>query len=180
MAIILPYKGVMPRVHPSAFIARNAVIIGDVEIAANANIWYGCVLRGDVNSIRVGENSNIQDGTIIHTVRPNMNSKVGASGGITTIGKNVTIGHMALLHACIIEDNCFVGMSSTITDFAVVTAGSWLAANGFLPPRKTTIAGEVWAGSPAKKLRDMSDEEKKFIQISADNYVRLAEEHKDL
>ncbi len=177
MPLILPYKGVMPKIHESAFIAENAVIIGDVEIGPDVGIWYNCVLRGDVNYIKVGEGSNIQDGTIIHTVRPHFNSKVDDGGGPVNIGKGVTVGHLALIHACTIEDNCFVGMGSSVVDFATVVEGSWLAANAFLPPRKQTVKGEVWAGSPAKKLRDMSDEETAFITKSRENYIKLKNDY---
>jgi gamma-carbonic anhydrase len=177
MPLILPYKGVMPKIHPSCFIAENAVIIGDVEIGEGSSVWYNCVLRGDVNYIRVGKRTNIQDGTIIHNIRPHFNSSVSSSGGPVNIGDNVTIGHLALIHAATIESDCFVGMGASVVDFAVVESGSWVAANAFIPPRKRSIKGQVWAGSPAKYLRDMTDEEKAFIGVSADNYCRLAQDY---
>jgi len=103
--LIVPHKGFVPRVDPTAFIAANATLVGDVEIAANANIWFGVILRGDGPGIRIGENSNLQDGTIVH---------VAKRGLMAVVGKNVTVGHMVLLHACEVQDGAFVGMNSTV------------------------------------------------------------------
>lgn len=173
-AFILPYKGefsaeaVTPRIHPRAFIAANAAVIGDVEIGEEAGVWFGCVVRGDVNRIQIGARSNIQDGTVIHVTRYT---------GPTVIGVGVTVGHSALLHACRLEDHCFVGMRATIMDDAVVESGGWVAAGALVTPGKRVPAGELWAGSPAKLFRKLTEAEQAFIHESADNYVRLLRDY---
>ena len=166
--IILPYRGIMPRIASDAFIAPGAVVIGDVEIGSKANVWFGCVIRGDVQPIRIGERTNIQDGTVIH---------VTAAGGPTIIGKGITIGHSALLHACILEDDCFIGMHATIMDKAVVESGAMVAAAALIAPNKRVPKGQIWAGNPGKYLRDLSEKESAFIAESRDNYIALAKEY---
>lgn len=165
---IAPYRGIMPKIHPTAFIAPGAVVIGDVEIGAHSNVWFGCVIRGDVHRIRIGERTNIQDGSTIHVTRVT---------GPTTIGSGVTIGHAVLLHACTLEDDCFVGMRSAIMDDAVVEKGGWVAAGAVVTPGKRIPSGQVWAGVPAKFFRETTAEEKAFIPVSAKNYTDLAAEY---
>jgi gamma-carbonic anhydrase len=169
MSIILPFRGITPKIHPSAFIAEGAVIIGDVKIGANSSVWFGCVIRGDVNHIRIGEGTNIQDGTVIHVTRKT---------GPTIIGSGITIGHSVLLHACTLQDRCFIGMHSTIMDFATVETGGMLAAGALLSPRKTIPTGQVFAGTPAKYFRDISKDEADYIAVSERNYIELAREYK--
>lgn len=166
--VILPYRGIMPTIAPDAFIAPGAIIIGDVHIGSKSNVWFGCVIRGDVNYIRIGERTNIQDGSVVHVTRKT---------GPTIIGSNVTIGHSVLLHACTLEDSSFIGMHSTVMDGAVVESGGWLAAGALLPPGKKVPKGQVWAGNPARYLRDLKDGEISFIPVSAQNYVELGEEY---
>src|SRR5262245_50504447 len=103
--LIIPFKGFVPKVASSAFVAPNATLIGDVEIGANASIWFGVILRGDGPGIRIGENANLQDGTVLH---------IAARGLMTTVGRNVSVGHMALLHACEVQDDAFIGMHSSV------------------------------------------------------------------
>lgn len=167
--IILPYEGIMPTIHPDAFIAPGAVVIGDVHIGAHSNVWFGCVIRGDVNSIRIGERTNIQDGSVVHVTRKT---------GPTRIGSGITIGHKALLHACTLEHDCFIGMGATVMDGAVVESGAYLAAGAQLTPGKHVPMGQMWAGNPAKYFRDVRDEEAEFIGISAQNYVNLSSEYR--
>lgn len=169
MPVILPYKDKFPRIHPSAFIAPNATIIGDVEIGAESSIWYNCVLRGDVSHIRVGERTNIQDGSVVHcTETPNTP---------TIIGDNVTIGHLAMLHACTVESDSFIGMSTVLLDKSRVCSGGMLAAGAMLTSGKQIEAGELWAGNPAKRFREMKPEERAFVATSAANYVRFSRLH---
>lgn len=168
MPVILPYKGVLPTIAPDAFIADTAVIIGDVEIGAGSSIWFGCVLRGDVNHIRIGRNTNIQDGTVVHVSR---------TGKGTQIGDGVTVGHLALLHDCTVEDGAFVGMKACLMDGAYLESGAMLAAGGLLTPGKRIPSGELWAGNPAKLLRPLSDAEKEMIFNSATHYAALAAEY---
>jgi carbonic anhydrase/acetyltransferase-like protein (isoleucine patch superfamily) len=169
--LILSYRGATPDIHPTAFIAPGAVVVGKVKIGAYSNIWFGCTVRGDVNTIEIGENTNIQDGTVVHVTRET---------GPTTIGNGVTIGHGAVIHACTLEDNCFVGMGATILDHAVVESEGMLAAGALLTPKKRVIRGELWAGNPAKKMREMTEAEKAFLPQSAKNYVELGQEYFNL
>lgn len=171
--MILPYQGeyalekVWPVIDDKAYVAPGAAVIGDVEIGADSGIWFGCVVRGDVHHIRIGSRTNIQDGTVIHVTRKT---------GPTYIGSGVTVGHSALLHACTLEDECFVGMRATVMDGAVVERGAWVAAGALVTPGKRVPAGQLWAGSPAKLFRALTKEEQAFIAESAQNYVNLARE----
>jgi carbonic anhydrase/acetyltransferase-like protein (isoleucine patch superfamily) len=167
--IILPYQGIMPTIHPDAFIAPGAVVVGDVHIGKESNVWFGCVIRGDVNTIRIGERTNIQDGTVIH---------VTSKTGPTKIGSGITIGHSVLLHACTLEDGCFVGMHATVMDGAVVETGGMVAAGALVTYNKRIATGQLWAGNPAKYFRDLKQEEQEFIPISAQNYVTLAKAYR--
>ncbi|NNE39308.1 MAG: gamma carbonic anhydrase family protein [Marinicaulis sp.] len=171
--IIFAIQGKSPIIHDTAFIAPGAVVCGDVEIGANASIWYGCVLRGDENKITIGAGSNIQDGTIIHVDNPAMN------GIATTIGENVLVGHKCMLHGATVHDGGFVGMCATMLDHSVVETGAMLAAGAFLSPRKIVPAGEMWAGMPARKFRDLREGEDKMALMGAAHYVEEARRHRD-
>lgn len=170
--LILPFNGVHPRIHPDAFVAETAVVIGDVEIGAGSSVWYGCVLRGDINWIKVGRNSNIQDGTVVH-----VNHDRGDGGMPTAIGDDVTIGHMALIHACTIEDRAFIGMRATVMDQAVVESGAMVAAGALVTPRKRVLSGELWAGSPARRLRALKEGERDEGPYIAGHYAKLGAAH---
>jgi carbonic anhydrase/acetyltransferase-like protein (isoleucine patch superfamily) len=163
--IIRPYNNILPLIAPDAFIAEGAVVIGDVHIGSQSNVWFGCVIRGDVNTIRIGDRTNIQDGTVIHVTRQT---------GPTVIGNGVTIGHSALLHACTVEDDAFIGMHATLLDKVVVESGAWVAAGAMVPPGKRIPKGQIWAGNPARFLREMTKQEIEFIPISSNNYVELS------
>ena len=167
--LIVPVKGFTPRVDRSAFIAPNATLVGDVEIAANASIWFGVILRGDGPGIRVGENSNLQDGTVVH---------VAARGLMTVVGRDVTVGHMALLHACEVQDGAFIGMHSTVLDGAVVESQAMVAAGAVVTPRKIVRKGELWAGNPAQKLRDLTEKDYESFRRIAAGYVELARSYR--
>ena len=172
--LILSYKGeyspqgVSPTISPKAFIAPGAAVVGDVHIGEDTGVWFGCVIRGDVNIVRIGARTNIQDGTVIHVTRKT---------GPTHIGSGVTIGHACLLHACTLEDNCFIGMRATLMDGVVVESGGWVAAGALVTPGKRIPKGQIWAGNPAKLMRYLTEEEQEFIGISADNYVAHAREY---
>jgi carbonic anhydrase/acetyltransferase-like protein (isoleucine patch superfamily) len=167
--LIVPFKGFVPKIAPSAFIAPNAALIGEVEVGANCSIWFSTVLRGDGPGIVVGENSNLQDGTVVH---------VAARGLRATIGRNVTVGHMALLHACEIQDESFIGMKSAILDGAVVESGAMVAAGAVVTPGKVVRRGELWAGNPAQKLRDLTEKDYKTFRWVIAHYVELARAHR--
>ena len=167
-AFIMPYKGIIPKIHKAAFIAPTVAIIGDITIGKGSGIWFNCVIRGDVEPITIGENTNIQDGSVVHCTR---------GGGNTSIGNNVTVGHKALLHACTLQDACFIGMGAIIMDGVVVESGAMVAAGALVTPNKVIRKGEIWAGNPAKFFRKMTQEETDFIMISAKNYRIHVEEY---
>ena len=168
--LILAYRGKHPRIAADAYVAPGAVIIGDVVIGARANIWFGCVLRGDSNSILVGPETNIQDGTVIHV----NHEREGAVGTKTTIGDDITVGHMALLHACTLEDRCFIGMKACVMDGVVVETGAMVAAGALVTPGKRVKRGELWAGSPAKFMRALTEKEVAYFAYSSAHYAELA------
>ena len=175
-ATILPFRGLRPRIHPEAFIAETAIVIGDVEIGPGSSIWYGCVVRGDVNKIRIGRNTNVQDGTIIHCNSDRSGADYRDSGGgmPTLIGDDVTIGHLALIHACRLESNCFIGMRAVVMDEAVVEPQAMVAAGALVSPRKVVGGGELWTGVPAKFRRHLGAEEQDEAGWIARHYVELA------
>ena len=182
--ILLPYRGILPIIDPSAFIAPGAVIIGDVVIGPESSIWFGCVVRGDVNVIRIGARTNIQDGTVIHVASGNQParlsdgaSKIPPGGYGTFIGDNVTVGHMTLLHACTVEDNAFVGMKSAVMDGAKVESGGMLAAGSLLTAGKVISRGQLWAGSPAKFWRDLKPDDLSQFDLRANQYAELGREY---
>ena len=166
--LILPYRGILPRIHPTAFIASGAVIVGDVEIGPESSVWFGCVVRGDVNVVRIGARTNVQDGTVIH---------VAAKGCGTHIGDDVTIGHLALLHDCTLENHAFVGMKAGVMDGATIQSFGMLAAGALLPPKKTLLTGQLWAGTPAKFWRDLTDEDRAQFELRARQYAALGAEY---
>lgn len=168
-AIIQPFHGIFPTIHPSAWIAPGAVVIGDVHIGADTNVWFGTVIRGDVNTIRIGERTNIQDNSTIHVTRVS---------GPTFIGSGITVGHNALIHAATLEDGCFFGMGAAILDGAVVESGAFVAAGAVVTPNKRVPTGQMWAGNPAKYFRDLKPEELAFIPQSAQNYIELSRKYK--
>jgi carbonic anhydrase/acetyltransferase-like protein (isoleucine patch superfamily) len=172
-ALILPFDGFQPRIAPGAFIAQTAVVIGDVEIGEDCGIWYGCVLRGDGNAIRIGARTNIQDGTVIH-VNQEEDGGRGARGFACIIGADVTVGHQALIHACTLEDGSFVGMKACVMDGAVVETGGMVAAGALVTPGKRVRKGELWAGSPAKLMRPLTPAEIDGFRWTVEHYVERA------
>ena len=171
--LILPFHGKSPTIDPSAFIAPGAVIIGDVHIGPDASVWYGCVLRADTHRIEIGARSNVQDGTICHV------DDEARNGTPVIIGDDVLVGHKCMIHGCTIESGGFVGMSATVMDGAVVETGAFLGAGAFLGPRKKVPAGELWAGMPARKLRDLKPGEDKMALMGAAFYVEEARQHRE-
>ncbi|MBF0248904.1 MAG: gamma carbonic anhydrase family protein [Alphaproteobacteria bacterium] len=168
MAVILPYKGVLPTIHPDAFVAATAVVTGDVEIGPDSSVWYGCTIRGDVNAVRIGAGVNIQDGTVVHVARP----------FAAIIEDRVSIGHQALIHACTLEEGSFVGMQACVMDGVVVEKGALVAAGSLVTPGKRVGAGEVWAGRPAKFMRMLNDGDRAMLDYTQPRYVDLAREYK--
>jgi carbonic anhydrase/acetyltransferase-like protein (isoleucine patch superfamily) len=176
MAQLIPFGGHVPQIDPSAFIAPGARLIGDVEIGPDASIWYNCVLRGDVNRIRIGARTNIQDGTVIHVDSP----KAGdAEGHATIIGEDVLIGHLAMVHGCILHDRAFVGLGAIVMDGCAIESDAMLAAGAMLTPGKTIPARQLWAGRPAKYVRDLSAADLEGMRSGVAHYVELARRHRE-
>jgi carbonic anhydrase/acetyltransferase-like protein (isoleucine patch superfamily) len=173
--LILPYRNVLPRIDPSAFLAPGVVVVGDVEIGPHANIWFNVVIRGDDAPVRIGARANIQDGSVVHV------SYDGFASGErvpTIIGEDVAVGHMALLHGCRLEPGAFVGMKACVMDRAVVESGALVAAGSLVAPRKVVKAGELWSGSPARFSRHLKPEEQDYMRLVPGHYRRLAEEYR--
>ena len=158
--------GIFPRIAPDAWVAPTAAVIGDVELGAASSIWFHCVVRGDTNRIRIGARTNIQDGTILH-VNP-------GEGMDCIIGDDVTVGHMAIIHAARLADRAFVAMAAVVLDGAEIASGGVLAAGAVLTPGKRIGENELWAGTPAKLVRVMSDDERAKFSMNAPAYVQNA------
>lgn len=167
---ILPFGGVTPTIAADVYIAPTAAVIGDVEIGAGSSVWFGCVLRGDVNIIRIGQRTNLQDGTIVHVD----SAEYGAF-----VGDDVLVGHAAVIHACTIEDRAVIGIRATVLDGAVIKRGAMVAAGALVPPGKVVRAGELWAGTPARKLRDLGPDEAAHFRALTEGYVKLAAAYRD-
>lgn len=168
---IRPFQQHLPVLGERVYVAPAAVVIGDVVIGDDSSIWPGTVIRGDVNFIRIGARTNVQDGTIVHVSHDGPHAKLG--GFATRVGDDVTIGHGAIIHACTIEDACLVGMGATVLDGAVIERHGFLGAGAMLPPGKRVPGGELWLGNPAKFVRQLSDKEIEALFYSAQHYVRL-------
>lgn len=166
---LVRFKNLAPEIHKSVFLADGAVIAGDVTIEDNASIWFNSVVRGDVAPVTIGKNTNIQDGSVVHTSR---------FDGPTHIGSNITIGHMALLHACVIEDNAFIGMQAAVMDKAIVEEYGFVGAGSLVASGKVVRKKELWIGRPAKFIRMIGNEELEFMQSNIQNYIDLSMEYK--
>jgi carbonic anhydrase/acetyltransferase-like protein (isoleucine patch superfamily) len=173
---LIPYHGRSPLIDPAAFVAPGAVLIGDVALGAEASIWYNCVLSGDVNRIRIGARTNIQDGTVLHVDSPRPGHEAGQP---TLIGEEVLIGHLAMVHGCVLHDRSFVGLGAIVMDGCEIESGGMLAAGAMLTPGKRIPAGQLWAGRPAKYVRDLSDQEQAMNLAGVFHYVELARLHRE-
>ena len=169
------YLNHQPKVHISCWVDPSALIIGQCEIGRDSSIWPMCVLRGDVNAIHIGEKTNIQDGTIIHTASP---SKEQPQGWMTIVGNDVTIGHRVTLHACQVKDYCLIGMGSTILDGAIIAPEVIIGAHSLVTQGQHLASGFLYLGTPAKQIRPITKEERQHIQDSAKHYCLLANNHR--
>lgn len=170
--LVLPYRNHVPRLAGSVFVAPTATVIGDVEIGADSSVWYGVTVRGDVNRIRIGARTNIQDHSMVHCT--------GMGGDWPTIiGDDVTIGHMVILHGCTLEDGCMVGIKAVVMDGAVVESGAMVAAGALVTPGKRVKKGELWGGSPARKLRDLTPDDLAMIARLPGRYAALGAEYRE-
>ncbi len=165
-----PFRGTWPTLGDGVFIAPGARVIGDVTIGARSSVWFNCVVRGDVNVIRIGTGTNIQDGTVVHVTRKTHG---------TFIGDDVLIGHMCMIHGCTLENGAFVGMGATVMDACVVGENAMLAAGSLLTPGKHIPAGQMWAGRPARFVRELSAEELERHKAATHHYADLAQDYAD-
>ena len=161
--MLRPFRSVLPTVHESVYVDQSAQVIGDVHIGAESSVWMNVVIRGDVNYIRIGARTNIQDATIVHVMRETHP---------TVIGDDVTIGHGAVVHGCTIDDRCLIGMGAVILNGCRVGSGSIVAAGSVLPEATIVPPGSMVMGVPAKVRRQLTTEEDASIKWYADNYVR--------
>jgi len=169
MALIVPIAGSTPSIHDTAWVAPNATLIGAVTLAEGASVFYGAVLRADVDAITLGAGSNIQDNVVVHC----------DAGKPTTIGANVSIGHAAVLHGCTLEDGVLVGMNATVLNTAVIGEGSLVAAGAVVLEGTVVPPGSLVAGVPAKVRRELTDEERAGIRENARRYLGYREAHRD-
>ncbi|QBF83085.1 gamma carbonic anhydrase family protein [Shewanella maritima] len=168
------YKGITPTIDPSVYVDEASVLVGDIHLAKDASIWPLVAARGDVNIIRIGERSNVQDGTVLHVTRK---SPSNPEGFPLIIGDDVTIGHKAMLHGCKIGNRVLIGMGAVIIDGVTVEDDVIVAAGSVVPPNKTLKSGYLYVGNPCKQARPLTEAELAFLPQSADNYVRLKNEY---
>jgi carbonic anhydrase/acetyltransferase-like protein (isoleucine patch superfamily) len=167
---IRKFENMYPNIHSSVYIDDHACVIGDVKIGKNSSIWPMTVVRGDVNSIQIGSDTNIQDGSILHVTHKSAHD---LKGGPLKIGNGVTVGHAVILHACDIGDYCLIGMGSTVMDKCVIDHHAMIGAGSVVPPNKKIKTGELWLGNPAKKIRNLTEKEMANLEYSANHYVKL-------
>jgi carbonic anhydrase/acetyltransferase-like protein (isoleucine patch superfamily) len=168
--VIRPYRGRRPLLGAGVYVDPSAQLIGDVELGDDASLWPQAVVRGDVNRIRIGARSNVQDGAVLHVTHDGPYSPGGAD---LRIGDDVTIGHGAILHACVIGNRCLIGMGARVLDEAVLEDEVFLAAGSLVPPGKRLRSGYLYRGSPAQEARPLSHEEIAQLKYSAEHYVRI-------
>ena len=163
------FKGHSPKIHRDAWVAENAVIIGDVEIGAGTSIWYNVVIRGDLNKIRIGENVNVQYGAILH---------VESEDGPCLIGDRVTIGHQSIVHGCIVKDDALIGMGATVLSWAKIDEGALVAAGALVKEHEHIPARTLWAGIPARQRAVIDEDMFQRMQTGWKHYVELAESYR--
>ncbi len=171
-----PYLGRFPTLGARVYVDPAATVIGDVELADDVSVWPGTIIRGDVNRIRVGARTNMQDGAIVHVSH---HSPYNQAGHPTLIGEDVTIGHGAIVHACTLEDLCLIGMGACILDGATVKRYGFVGAGAVVGPGKTVGEAELWVGNPARCVRRLGDKEIESLLYSAQHYVRLKDHYLD-
>lgn len=171
---IRPYRNQMPRLGARVYVDPAAVLIGDVELGDDVSLWPCTVTRGDVNYIRIGARTNVQDGAVLHVTH---DGPYSPGGFPLTIGADVTVGHSAILHACTIEDACLIGMHATVLDGAIVRKHGFVAAGAVIAPGKVVGEGELWMGNPARCVRKLDATQIEALYYSAKHYVKLKDEY---
>jgi carbonic anhydrase/acetyltransferase-like protein (isoleucine patch superfamily) len=172
---IRTFEGHTPTIAPTAFIDELALVTGQVSIGADSSVWPMSVVRGDIHCISIGERTNIQDGSVLHVTH---DSEFAVGGIPLVVGNAVTVGHKALLHACTVEDLCLIGMGAVVLDGAIIRQGAMVAAGSLVPPGKDLEGGYLYMGSPVKRVRALSEREKRYLEYSAGHYVRLKNRHR--
>lgn len=174
MTKVRAWRGVQPRLGARVYIDAAATVIGDVALGDDVSIWPGAVVRGDVESIRIGARTNVQDGAVLHVTH---DGPYSPGGFPCHVGCDVTIGHAAVVHACTVEDCCLIGMHATVLDGALVKRHAFVGAGALIAPGKVVGEGELWVGNPARCVRKLSDTEIEALRYSAHHYVELKDEY---
>jgi carbonic anhydrase/acetyltransferase-like protein (isoleucine patch superfamily) len=172
--MIRDFDELRPALHSTAWVDPSALVVGDVHIGAQSSVWPMCVLRGDIHRIVIGIRTNVQDGSVLHVTH---DSRFAPGGHSLTVGDEVTVGHKVILHGCTIGDRCLIGMGSIVMDGAVLEPGTMLGAGSLVPPGKHLEGGYLWRGSPARRVRPLTDEETEYFEYSAIQYARLKDRH---
>lgn len=172
---IRSFEAKHPRIAESAYVDPQALVIGDVQVGADSSLWPNVVVRGDIHSIKIGVNTNIQDGSVLHVSH---DSEFAPGGFPLTVGDGVTVGHMVVLHGCTIESNCLIGMGSLVMDGARVQTGAMLGAGSLVAPGKFLQGGYLWHGRPARRVRPLTADEQRYLIYSAEHYIRLKNRHR--
>jgi len=163
-----------PTIHPTAYVDSTAVVIGQVSIGEQSSVWPMTVIRGDINTITIGDRTNIQDGSILHVTH---DSEFSPGGAALKIGNDVTVGHSVVLHACTLEDTCLIGIGSVVLDGAVVRTNAMIGAGSLVPGGKEIEGGYLWMGRPAKKVRALTEKEIEQLAYSAEHYAKVKDLH---
>lgn len=172
---IRPFGGHIPQLASDSFVDKTAVLIGDIVLGAESSVWPLCVLRGDVNTIRIGCRSNIQDGSVLHVSHP---TAAKPEGSPLVIGNEVTIGHRSMLHGCTIGSRVLVGMGTIVLDDAEIGSDTVIGAGSLVPPRKRLAGGFLYMGAPVRQIRALTETEREHLRYSAGHYVKLAALHR--
>jgi len=174
MSSLRSYKGISPQLGQRVYIDSSSILVGDIKIGDDSSIWPLVAARGDVNHIHIGHRTNIQDGSVLHVTHKNAENPQGYP---LLIGNDVTVGHKAMLHGCIIKDRVLVGMGAIVLDAVIVEEDVMIGAGSLVPPGKVLESGFLYIGSPVKKARPLTDKERAFLTKSADNYVQNKEDY---
>lgn len=175
MSQVRPFENLVPVIDPDAWLDPLSLVIGDVHVGARTSLWPGVVARGDIHRIRIGADTNIQDGSVLHVSH---DGPYMPGGSPLLVGDRVTVGHRAILHGCEIGDECLIGMGAIVMDKAVIEPGVVLGAGSLVPPGKVLVSGFLYTGSPARQVRALTDREKAYFGYSAAYYVDLARRHR--
>jgi len=175
MTPIRPFENKTPHIAPDAWIDETALIIGDVTLGPRVSVWPYCVLRGDVHSIEIGAETNIQDACVLHVSH---DSRFHPGGAGLSIGARVTVGHQAVLHGCTIGELCLIGIGAKVLDGAVLEPHTMLGAGALVLPGRVLDGGYLWVGAPARRARPLTDQELEYLEYSAQHYLRLTARHR--